>query len=199
MMLLKGMRLGHPSPWWHLFQLCRRGDIRASSRAFGMTEEAMDWARRCSLLIGLCASLVGCHHPEITAIPLSPWNCSEQPGIPFYLPKPLLIITKNFRSIEEAKVGLTNSVPIPDTFDNQAGYADVNARMSDVTSDSTKPASKAESGTTAPAGSDVASGQHLFSDQGPPVVPVPTTDLLRLRRFTHTRSSSCPTSRRSTV
>ena len=80
-------------------------------------------------------------------------------------------------------MGLTNSVPIPDTFDNQAGYADVNARMSDVTSDSTKPASKAESGTTAPPGSDVASGQHLFSDQGPPVVPVPTTDLLAPETF----------------
>ena len=56
----------------------------------------------------------GCHHPEITAVPLSPQNCTEWGGgIPFYLPKPLLIIAKNFRNIEEAKVGQMGPVPIP--------------------------------------------------------------------------------------
>ena len=31
--------------------------------------------------------------------------CKEPEGIPFYLPKPLLIVAKNFRNIEETKVG----------------------------------------------------------------------------------------------
>jgi hypothetical protein len=51
-------------------------------------------------------------------------------GIPFYLPKPLLIVAKNFRNVEEAKVGLTDSAPIPEYFEDQAKYADVNARTS---------------------------------------------------------------------
>jgi hypothetical protein len=51
-------------------------------------------------------------------------------GIPFYLPKPLLIVAKNFRNVEEAKVGLTDSAPIPNYLDDQAKYADVNARTS---------------------------------------------------------------------
>jgi len=66
----------------------------------------------------------GCCHPSVTAVPLSSWNQCEPPGIPFYLPKPLLVITKNVRYIEEAHVGLTDSAPIPGTFDDQAKYAD---------------------------------------------------------------------------
>jgi hypothetical protein len=54
--------------------------------------------------------------------------CKEPEGIPFYLPKPLLIVAKNFRNIEETKVGLTDSAPIPNFFDDQAKYADLNAR-----------------------------------------------------------------------
>jgi hypothetical protein len=84
---------------------------------------------------GLLAAAVllgafGCKHssPEITAVPLSPWNQHEPAGIPFYLPKPLLIVAKNFRYVEEAKVGLTASAPIPNFYDDQAKYADVNAR-----------------------------------------------------------------------
>jgi hypothetical protein len=52
----------------------------------------------------------------------------KEEGIPFYLPKPLLVISKNFRNIEETKVGLTDSAPIPNFFDDQAKYADLNAR-----------------------------------------------------------------------
>jgi hypothetical protein len=40
------------------------------------------------------------------------------------LPKPLLVVSKNFHHIEEAKVGLTGPAPIPgDKFDNQSTYA----------------------------------------------------------------------------
>lgn len=84
------------------------------------------------IMISMAGSLMlaaGCCHPSVTAVPLSPWNqCGKQEGIPYYLPKPLLVISKNVRYIEEAKVGLTSSVPIPGGFDDQARYADVNAR-----------------------------------------------------------------------
>src|SRR5262245_8487405 len=83
------------------------------------------WAATCLAFLALGA---GCHHPSITAVPLSPWNQGEPEGIPYYLPKPLLIISKNFRYIEESTVGLTPSAPIPGGFDDQAKYADVNAR-----------------------------------------------------------------------
>jgi hypothetical protein len=45
------------------------------------------------------------------------------------LPKPLLVIAKNLRHIDEAKVGLTGPVPIPGGFDNQAAYADIKANV----------------------------------------------------------------------
>lgn len=54
--------------------------------------------------------------------------CGKETGVPFYLPKPLLIISKNFRNIESTTTGLTDSPPIPGAFDDQAKYADLNAR-----------------------------------------------------------------------
>ncbi len=83
--------------------------------------------------------MTGCHHPTSTAVSLAPHVCDQRcsllhgchkdpEGIPFYLPKPLLIVSKNFRNIEDAKVGLTDSAPIPNAFDDQAKYADLNAR-----------------------------------------------------------------------
>ncbi|GAA4457414.1 hypothetical protein GCM10023156_34190 [Novipirellula rosea] len=78
----------------------------------------------------LCLSMTGCGYmqykhqkPHITARPASPANRCEAPGIPFYLPKPLLVISKNFYHVEDAKIGLTGSAPIPTSFDNQANYA----------------------------------------------------------------------------
>ena len=53
----------------------------------------------------------------------------EPNGIPYYLPKPLLVVAKNVRHIDESKVGLTESAPIPGGFDNQAAYADVKANV----------------------------------------------------------------------
>lgn len=99
--------------------------------------------RRLVVWLGLAgvAALAGCHHPEITAVSLAPHICDDrctlfrgchkdQEGIPFYLPKPLLIVAKNFRNIEDSKVGLTDSAPIPNAFDDQGKYADLNARAS---------------------------------------------------------------------
>lgn len=89
-----------------------------------------------------CGYVWGCKRAEVTAVSLNPNDCWAQAqgrgclhgppeiGIPFYLPKPLLIVAKNFRNVEEAKVGLTDSAPIPNYLDDQAKYADVNARTS---------------------------------------------------------------------
>lgn len=86
-----------------------------------------------NLAIGLCF-LAGCcctqkPSPSITAVGLSPGNRCEPDGIPYYLPKPLLVIAKNFRHIDESKVGLTQSAPIPNAFDSQASYADIKANI----------------------------------------------------------------------
>ncbi len=67
--------------------------------------------------------------PGITAIGLSPANRGEPAGIPYYLPKPLLVVAKNVRHIDESKVGLSQPAPIPGGFDNQASYADIKANV----------------------------------------------------------------------
>ena len=88
-------------------------------------------ARRHLLVGALTGAMTagGCCHPSVTAVPMSPWNQHDKHhGIPFYLPKPLLVVSKNVRYVEEAKVGLTTSAPIPGVFDDQSKYADVNSR-----------------------------------------------------------------------
>ncbi len=103
--------------------------------------------RKCFLYapwMGLMLGLAGCHSPSVTAVSLNADPCGpecgsfwgvmhhclkqKEEGIPFYLPKPLLVISKNFRNIEESKVGLTDTAPIPNYFDDQSKYADLNAR-----------------------------------------------------------------------
>lgn len=78
-----------------------------------------------------CGLVVGCakHRASVTAVPLSPWNQCEPEGIPYYLPKPLLVISKNVRHIDESRVGLTFPAPIPNGFDNQAAYGDIKANV----------------------------------------------------------------------
>ena len=53
-------------------------------------------------------------------------------GIPYYLPKPMLVISKNFRYVADTDEGKSmGPAPIPsDKFDNQAQYADVKANVS---------------------------------------------------------------------
>jgi hypothetical protein len=76
-----------------------------------------------------CGLIATFPRSRVDAVPLSPWNQNEPHGIPYYLPKPLLVIAKNVRHVEESQIGLTNPAPIPNTFDNQASYADVKANV----------------------------------------------------------------------
>jgi hypothetical protein len=86
----------------------------------------------CLLPLLLLVQSLGCccHHAEVTCYSLS--NPCEPDGIPFYLPKPLLIISKNFRYIADTGEGKSmGAAPIPaDKFDNQAQYADLKANVS---------------------------------------------------------------------
>src|ERR1017187_3782079 len=68
------------------------------------------------LFIVLCAPLMGgCFHPYITAVDLN--NPSAPEGMPYYLPKPYIIISKNVRYIPTPTVGLTQTASIPNLFD----------------------------------------------------------------------------------
>jgi len=155
--------------------------------------------------MGLVVGLTGCHHPAVTAVSLAPHVCDERctllhgchkdpEGIPFYLPKPLLIVAKNFRNIEDAKVGLTDTAPIPNAFDDQGKYADLNARASfnfadpsaaapsadsskpaTQTGDPTKPANPA-AGNTPPASTATKSGAYTYSQNAPNVTPQDVPD-----------------------
>lgn len=62
----------------------------------------------------LFAASFGC--ARITARSLEPFSW-EPEGIPFYLPKPYLIVAKNIRYIPTPTVGLTETIPIPNSFD----------------------------------------------------------------------------------
>src|SRR4051812_26310310 len=61
----------------------------------------------------------GCTHPKITAVNLNNPNAPE--GMPYYLPKPYLVVSKNIRYIQTPTVGLTQTAPIPNSFDPAFG------------------------------------------------------------------------------
>jgi len=113
------------------------GQTRLASAA-GILNRKPDWFTVCAafaMMLPLIGA-TGCRFcrpekpsPSVTAVGLSPTNRCEPEGIPYYLPKPLLVIAKNVRHIDEAKVGLTNPAPIPNAFDSQGSYADVKANV----------------------------------------------------------------------
>jgi hypothetical protein len=111
--------------------------------------------------------------PEISAVSLNPQDgplCGKETGIPFYLPKPLLIISKNFRNLETPTVGLTDTAPIPGGFDDQSKYADLNARtnfagLNAAGTPATEVAHPASTST------GIKSGPTLHTPGGPPVTP----------------------------
>src|SRR5260370_35867923 len=73
----------------------------------------------------------------------------EPAGIPFYLPKPLLVISKNFYHVEEPKVGLAGPAPIPDSFDKQETYANLSLQGSFSRTSSSSGGSGTTGGRTA--------------------------------------------------
>lgn len=106
-------------------------------------------------------------------------HLKEPKGIPFYLPKPLLIVAKNFRNIEETKVGLTAGAPIPNGFDDQSKYADLNARTNFNFDDGDGQTSNSGGGTgnTSDSGGSQKNGEasvaaaNIFSSNGAPISP----------------------------
>lgn len=65
---------------------------------------------------------------RITAHNLDP-NAGERSGIPFYLPKPYLVVSKNFRHIPTPTVGLTRPAAVPDSFDANARELQIAASL----------------------------------------------------------------------
>ena len=136
---------------------------------------------------GMAGALAGCQHPSVSAVSLNAHHCDhhfaflydpckEPEGIPFYLPKPLLIVSKNFRNIEEAKVGLTDTAPIPDGFDDQSKYADLNARTNfnfgGTSADKPGGTQAGETGNqNAPGSTATKSGAYTYGNKGPNVTP----------------------------
>jgi hypothetical protein len=95
----------------------------------------------------------------------SPANCGEPSGIPYYLPKPLLVVSKNFHHVRERQVGLTEPAAIPTVFDDQKGYGDVNLSATFTRASNSK-ASATETRATPPAAlnSSVVPGTEIPSD-----------------------------------
>ena len=109
------------------------------------------WMRLALLVLAI--SVLGCHHHQqhkhITAYPLSPQLQNAPEGIPYYLPKPLLVIAKNVRHIDESKVGLTSPAPIPNAFDDQSSYGSIKANVT-VPGTGAKAAQAGTGGTNLP-------------------------------------------------
>lgn len=103
--------------------------------------------------------------PSVTARPASPANMGEPCGIPFYLPKPLLVISKNVYHVEEPTIGLTGTAPIPNAFDHQADYATADLDTNVLGSAAQPPASPAS-----PTGDATSSAPHQHST-GAPLAP----------------------------
>jgi hypothetical protein len=139
---------------------------------------------RTAVLALIVAIASGCCPFSVTAISESEL-CKDKKfhhaeGIPFYLPKPLLVISKNFYYIEEAKVGLTQPPPIPNLFDNQANFASLNATASISTNGAAPPAAadgskppgaRADDPPPPPKPDSCCSTQVLHSGQSIPMAP----------------------------
>jgi hypothetical protein len=129
----------------------------------------------------LLATVSGCHlfhhdkyhPPHITARPASISNQCSPSGIPFYLPKPLLVISKNFYHVEEAKVGLTGTATIPESFDEQETYANVTLSGSFSRTGTSQMSGGGETTDTS-APQAVTHEPTLHSPNGAPTAPGPT-------------------------
>lgn len=80
-------------------------------------------------VVGIGFALIhigGCS--RITAHNLNP-SAGERSGIPFYLPKPYLVVSKNFRHIPTPTVGLTRPAAVPDSFDANARELQIAASL----------------------------------------------------------------------
>jgi hypothetical protein len=125
-----------------------------------------------------CGMIWACKRPEVTAISMnSSDGClyGTETGIPFYLPKPLLIVSKNFRNIEEPTTGLTDSPPIPTGYDDQAKYADINARTNFAGLNSPAPATSDGSNGSSKSQTQAGNDKPAADGSTPNPNPTPAT------------------------
>jgi hypothetical protein len=124
---------------------------------------------------GCATGILWAHHtPQIEAVSLNPADgpmYGKETGIPFYLPKPLLIVSKNFRNLEDAKTGLTDSAPIPTGFDDQSKFADLNARTNFAGMGNAPVSEVAQNNPNTNQGTANKAGATMYSASGPPMSP----------------------------
>ena len=113
------------------------------------------WGVQWVALASLAALLSGCTS-TISAVNLNP-ESHEKSGIPFYLPRAYLVVTKNVRYIPTPTVGLTETAPIPNSFQNESSGSggtntDKGGGSTNGPSASAKPAAGAGASTNKAAG-----------------------------------------------
>jgi hypothetical protein len=141
-------------------------------------------------LIIVLTNQLGCYHafklgnPSVTGVAMSPANRCEPTGMAYYLPKPLLVVAKNTRHVDEKKVGLTGAAPIPGGFDNQAAYADLRAN---VTSPGSKVAESRKANVEDPAADQrgIKQGELLIPNYEELLVPPQDSGLNKDSFFTY--------------
>src|ERR1700694_157999 len=69
--------------------------------------------------LAAAVAFAGCVH--ISAVRLSPSDHPEPEGIPYYLPRAYIVVTKNVRYIPTPTVGLTMTAVIPNSFEPEPG------------------------------------------------------------------------------
>lgn len=109
--------------------------------------------------------LAGCNGPSITAVRLSPspvGQAREPEGIPYYLPKPYLFVTKNFYYIPAPTLGLTAVVNVPGTFDPSGNSPASSTKSGTNDNSSLNPSKSTSSQSNNPAGNQTNS--DLLSD-----------------------------------
>jgi len=137
----------------------------------------------------------GCVHSRITAVDIS--HPDVKIGMPYYLPKPYLIVTKNIRYIPTPTVGLTQTVPIPNVFDTSSfggaqnpsgGGGSKSNRVSSVSANSSNKRNQS-SGTAPPEKKPTTPGTSSNPTNKPPQNPAPGTRPPRSGTMTETPPS----------
>jgi hypothetical protein len=85
------------------------------------------------------ASIFSCTTPSITAVDLD--NPTAPEGMPYYLPRPYLIVTRNIHYIPTATVGLTQTAAIPNSFDTSSSSSSSGGKGSSTSSSSSSSSS----------------------------------------------------------
>ena len=103
-------------------------------------------------LLGVFPFLSGCTSPKITAVNLNP-NSKEPKGIPYYLPKPYLVVSKNVRFISAPVLGPSGQAASTPS-NSVGGPSPVNAGTGKTTANTNQNTTASKTGATSPKGTN---------------------------------------------